>query len=942
MSKFAVQTPVLFRGRWEFARSPFKNSSILFLFALALAASARLAFSASAPTRLWTARVAAPLVDARDEARTVVRDSKGDLIVAGVSEPSGLVTIKYSGADGSAIWTNRYDNPERRDVAAGPIVLDAADNVFVSGSVTRGGGGTVIYTALYDGADGTVRWRVLHGSADKTNNTPVSLAVDASNNLFVCGLSSSSAGVDIFMAKEAGATGELLWDRPITASPGIGGYGRAMALDATGNPVVTGQINDGFYTAKLSNGDGGVVWEQLYRGPDKVHDEGVSLAVDSAGDVVATGVSYNNSSYDIYTIKYDGAAGRILWAARYNGPENKDDRPAAVMIDADGDAVITGVSSTNIFTTKYAIGTGAPLWERKISGQDLLSNGASSITASGDGGLFVLAVLNSRSYFGKYASNDGSILWQNTNVLGELGGYAEAVVRANNGDAVLTGYTNQGVGPLRTSDYWTARFDGRSGNLLWKSGYNGFRTGLDRVAAEAFDSAGNVVLLLASESDFLTAKFDAVTGTNVWSVRFNGRENLLDEAKSMALDGLDNVIVAGTTQITTNGYHPAARYVAKYAAKTGALLWERQGLRSGDKADNVSMITTDISGDIFLIGDADDILFGKDIYVAKYAGADGRLLWERYIGGPFFDSGDQIVLDTDGNPIIRGATGVTPYTAKLTSADGTALWETSSMGIGTMVVDGSGNMLTLGSSGRSGYLGKFSGVDRTLLWGRMVPPQRTNDYAVFTGAAVDRQGAVSAIGAQIHYQRAAPSPIETPFLQQYTSEGTLVWERTYNGPSTNGTSASGFALDRDGNILTMAVWNSDAPFPQPSYASRLIKFSGGDGSVLWELNSDVSTGIMGSFARADDKIAVVGSNGADLLVSLYKDNLPPRLSASVVGGALKLSLGGPASGWRIDTQVGVAGISGKWNAGDPVGSGDSVTVPLDRSKRAVFFRLSHP
>src|SRR4051794_27350227 len=73
---------------------PFRESSIRFrfnlgsitkawLFTIAMISVTRLAVGASAPTQVWSTRLAAPLVDAVDEADAIVRDSRGDVIVAG-------------------------------------------------------------------------------------------------------------------------------------------------------------------------------------------------------------------------------------------------------------------------------------------------------------------------------------------------------------------------------------------------------------------------------------------------------------------------------------------------------------------------------------------------------------------------------------------------------------------------------------------------------------------------------------------------------------------------------------------------------------------------------------------------------------------------------------------------------------------------------------------
>ncbi len=45
---------------------------------------------------------------------------------------------------------------------------------------------------------------------------------------------------------------------------------------------------------------------------------------------------------------------------------------------------------------------------------------------------------------------------------------------------------------------------------------------------------------------------------------------------------------------------------------------------------------------------------GRDIFVAKLAGADGSHIWSRHFGSPYEDGGSAVALDASGNPIVTG------------------------------------------------------------------------------------------------------------------------------------------------------------------------------------------------------------------------------------------------------------------------------------------------
>src|SRR5689334_14151649 len=117
-------------------------------------AFAMIAFGASparaAVTEAWVHRFSNVVDNGTDEAVKVVRDAAGDIIVTGTTAGGfpgvGMVTIKYSGADGSVLWQHRNEDPWNGDTFAYALAVDGSGNVVVAGSSV-----TVKYAAA-DGA----------------------------------------------------------------------------------------------------------------------------------------------------------------------------------------------------------------------------------------------------------------------------------------------------------------------------------------------------------------------------------------------------------------------------------------------------------------------------------------------------------------------------------------------------------------------------------------------------------------------------------------------------------------------------------------------------------------------------------------------------------------------------------------------------------------------
>src|SRR5262249_35837162 len=144
----------------------------------------------------------------------------------------------------------------------------------------------------------------------------------------------------------------LIWERRYNGPANSDDSANAVAVDASGNVVVTGYsynaTNNDYYTAKYAGADGALLWERRYNGPANGYDQANAVALDGRGNVVVTGYSDNGTNYDYYTAKYAAVDGALLWEKRYNGPANRDDLANAVVIDGSGNVVVAGTSSTRV------------------------------------------------------------------------------------------------------------------------------------------------------------------------------------------------------------------------------------------------------------------------------------------------------------------------------------------------------------------------------------------------------------------------------------------------------------------------------------------------------------------------------------------------------------------------------------------------------------------
>lgn len=264
-----------------------------------------------------------------DAAYSVSLDSSGNVYVFGTGTANSYGTYVKFNSSGVLQWQKRLTDSFIY-VFPQDSAVDSSGNLYLSGITYNNTTNTFDGTVIKFDSSGNITWqrRAYTNNQDAFNG----IALDASNNVYVCGVSGTFGGVLKGVAVKYNSSGSLQWQREFSSSYTVDS--QSIVCDSTGAVYVASFYSDSsggtnFGSLIKYNSSGVLQWQTkttylAYPVSSSTNANSMSLAVDSSDNiyVISTSSQYTTSGGTVYgspnLIQKFNSSGTQQWARNFN------------------------------------------------------------------------------------------------------------------------------------------------------------------------------------------------------------------------------------------------------------------------------------------------------------------------------------------------------------------------------------------------------------------------------------------------------------------------------------------------------------------------------------------------------------------------------------------------------------------------------------------------
>jgi len=311
----------------------------------------------------------------------------------------------------------------------------------------------------------------------------------------------------------------------------------------------------------------------------------------------------------------------------------------------------------------------------------------------------------------------------------------------------------------------------------------------------AVDEDGNVYVAGNSKGsgtalDYVIIKYDS-DGVQHWVARYNGPGNRDDDVTALTVDDLGNVYVTGST----SDVNDMTDYTTIKYDKDGNQQWAARYNGPGNFDDDANAIAVDRNGNVYVTGTSmEGAFFPFPAYATVKYNCNGERQWvARYSGpGNLFDVANAIAVDSEGNVYVTGQS----------YGSGGSLWSKAPGDIATIKYNNKGEQL---------WVARYNGSANSTDFGIKIAIDSFQNVIV-AGISVGSGG-------------------KSDFVTlKYNSEGKQQWVVRYDSPEKGQDDIADLAIDESGNVYVTGTVNAEIYSPNSDYMT--IKYNS-DGIEQW-------------------------------------------------------------------------------------------------------------
>ncbi|MFZ1612084.1 MAG: T9SS type A sorting domain-containing protein [Chitinophagales bacterium] len=293
-----------------------------------------------------------------------VQDNDGNTFITGntlvAGEKANIITTKYD-RSGDEIWQVTYNSTYNDNDYGTAITLDDDGNVYVAAASFISATNQYDYRTIKYNSTGTLQWTSTYNGTGSLYDIPSDIIVDASDNVYVTGGSFGSGTGWDYATIKYNSSGTQQWVSRYNYN-GNDDAASGLAINNSGRIVVTGGSaqavdNWDFASVKYNQNTGVQLDVQRNTASGLGIDRVYGFTIDGDDNIYLTGrAAISGQGYNMRTVKMDSLL-TVQWSKTYDAA-NGDDVGYAVQVDLAGYVYVTG-SITNAegilngFTVKY-------------------------------------------------------------------------------------------------------------------------------------------------------------------------------------------------------------------------------------------------------------------------------------------------------------------------------------------------------------------------------------------------------------------------------------------------------------------------------------------------------------------------------------------------------------------------------------------------------------